>query len=336
MKAKRLPLGKLDPGFLNRSVLSRLPPAGRGVLVGPGIGEDSAILDPGEGCGELMVVSSDPISGAELNMGRYAVHVNANDVATSGARPRFFLTNILLRRSASGSDLESISKQIVDECQCLGVSIVGGHTEVSPIERTIVSSTMIGFVPRQRLARRPVAAGDRILLTKGAGIEGTSILASEMGGALSSLEPGLLRRGMGYSSMISVIPEAMVAAEEGVRRMHDPTEGGVIGGLRELAQSQDLYLRVFRERVSVREETRAICGELGVDPLKLISSGSLLCIFSPGAVNRVMTRLDGEGIASGVIGQVEGKGEAGLVIESGGEEEVIDDYPTDELWRILS
>jgi hydrogenase maturation factor len=224
----------------------------------------------------------------------------------------------------------------VDECRGLGVSIIGGHTEVSPIERTIVSSTMIGFVPRERLARRPVAVGDRILLTKGAGIEGTSILASEMRDELSSLDQDILDRARGCSSMISVVPEAMVAAEEGARRMHDPTEGGVIGGLRELAQAEALSLRVIRERVVVRAETRAICEKLGIDPLKLISSGSLLCILPAEAANRVVARLKDSGISSGLIGRVEGTGEPNLVMKSEGGEEVIDGYPPDELWRVLS
>jgi hydrogenase maturation factor len=195
---------------------------------------------------------------------------------------------------------------------------------------------MIGFVKRENLARRPIENGDLLLLTKGVGIEGTSILSLEMGEKLASLDPDLLERARAYSSMISVVEEAMLAAGEGVKRMHDPTEGGVLGGLRELAEAHEISLRVDKEKIAVGPETQAICVELGLDPLKLISSGSLLCILPSGSAKRARRTIIGKGIGCEIIGRVEGIGEASLVVESERGDTRIEEFPTDEIWRMLA
>ena len=156
-------LGKLDPELLSREVLEVLPCTDERVLIGPGIGEDTSVVSLSGLSDHLLVASSDPITGAEHDIGRYAVHVNANDVATAGARPSLFLCNILLSKSSSREELRSILSQIRRECEALQISVIGGHTEVSPIERTVVSSTMLGFVRRDMLARRRVEPGDLVV-----------------------------------------------------------------------------------------------------------------------------------------------------------------------------
>lgn len=333
---QNMPLGKVDPDSLSRYVLDRLPPPSERVIVGPAVGEDVAVIDMGGLQEAYMVVSSDPISGAETEIGRYAVHVNANDVATAGARPSLFVTNVMLSRSASPRDLEVLFSQISAECTGLGISIIGGHTEVSPIERTIVSSTMIGFVPRKSLARRPVEAGDVLVITKGAGIEGTSILAAKRGEELASLlGDALVRRARGFSARISVVREAMIASEEGVKRMHDPTEGGVLGGLMEMCVANRMSVRIETSRIPVAPETVAICGRLGIDPLKLIGSGSLLCVFAPEAGRRAAHRFKAAGIPSAQIGRVQGVGKARLALATRFGEQEMKGFPTDELWGAI-
>ncbi len=332
----KLPFGKVDPECLTRYVFDRLPPPSERVVVGPSVGEDAAIIDMGGLEGTYMVVSSDPISGAESEIGRYAVHVNANDVATAGARPSLFATNLMMSRSATPRDLKVLFGQICEECAALGISIVGGHTEVSPIDRTIVSSTMIGFVARDALARRPIEPGDVLILTKGAGIEGTSIVASKRGEELARLlGRGLIRRARAFSRKISVVPEAMIAAEERVKRMHDPTEGGVLGGLLEMCVASRISARVDPARIPIAPETKAICERLGIDPLKLIGSGSLLCIFSSQAARRVQRRFSKAGIPSARIGIVEKVGKPKLVLIAESGEEELKQFPPDELWGAI-
>ncbi len=331
-----LPLGKLDPRLLEDLVVRQLPKGDGRVVVGPSIGEDAAVLDLG-GLGDAyMVVSSDPISGASKGIGRYAVHINANDVSTLGARPSLFMCNILLRRNASKGHLDRVTSEISRECGRLGISVVGGHTEVAPIKRDIISSTMIGFVGKRQIARRKVRPGDDILLTKGAGIEGTSIIAAERKRELTgSLGSGLLRSARSFREKISVVEEAMIASFHGVRRMHDPTEGGVIGGLKEMSVATSAALRVQADSIPVAKETRVICRELRLDPLRLIGSGSLLCIFDPEDGRRALTDLRARGIRAARIGAVEETGEAELTMVRAKTEERVEDFPPDELWRVV-
>jgi len=333
---QNMPFGKVDPDSLRKCVLDRLPPQSERVIVGPAVGEDVAVIDMGGLQEAYMIVSSDPISGAETEIGRYAVHVNANDVATAGARPSLFVCNVMMARSASPKDLEALFSQISRECLQLGISVIGGHTEVSPIERTIVSSTMIGFVSRDALARRPVQAGDALVITKGAGVEGTSIVANKRRKELAPLlGEALVRRARRFSARISVVPEAMIAAEEGVRRMHDPTEGGVLGGLMEMCVANRMSVRVETRRIPVLPETEAICGTLHIDPLKLIGSGSLLFVFAPEAARRAARRFRAARIPSAQIGRVEGVGRSRVVLATGSKEEEMKAFPTDELWGAI-
>ncbi len=336
MKAT-MPLGKVDPEALRKRVLGRLPQQGHRVVVGPAIGEDVAIIDLGGLNDSYMIVSSDPISGAEIDIGRYAVHVNANDVATAGARPSLFVANLMMARSSSERDLDLVASQIAEECAGLGISVIGGHTEVSPIERTIVSSTMIGFVQKSRLARRPARKGDVLVLTKGAGIEGTSIISRAMEEKLTAcLGRELIQRAQSFSDRISVVPEAMIAAEHDVRRMHDPTEGGIIGGLMEMCVANRMSALVRVEDIPIPKETHKICDNLGIDPLLLISSGSLLCLFDEESAPDAIKSIEAGGIPCAQIGSIQNTGRSRLCLERGARRTIVREFPCDELWRLFT
>jgi len=329
-------LGKLDPELLSREVLEVLPCTDERVLIGPGIGEDTSVVSLSGLSDHLLVASSDPITGAEHDIGRYAVHVNANDVATAGARPSLFLCNILLSKSSSREELRSILSQIRRECEALQISVIGGHTEVSPIERTVVSSTMLGFVRRDMLARRRVEPGDLVVLTKGAGVEGTSIIAAKRSEELGQvLGEELVERARGFASEISVVPEAMVCSQHHVKRMHDPTEGGVLGGLMELSTAASISLEVRLADIPVAAETDEICKVLGLDPLRLIGSGSLLSIFDPSDVDEALSELSRSGIEASVIGRVSSVGRPELWVEDRGGRRRVTEFPKEELWRAV-
>lgn len=329
-------LGKIDPRHLDR-LLDQLPEASDRLLVGPSIGEDTAIYDLQDMEEDRLVISSDPISGAEKDIGRYAVHVNANDVATAGARPSLFTCNILMSQGSTERDLERVYSQISGECGNLGITIIGGHTEVSPIPRAIVSGTMMGFAQRKRIARRPVRKGDILLLTKGAGIEGTSIIASEREKELrDSLGREVVEKAKSYSSKISIVEEAMIAAGKTVKRMHDPTEGGVVGGILELCTATGSTARVHRNKIPVSEETRMICEHFDIDPLKLIGSGSLLCILAPEEGEDLRREISEAGIPAAVIGKIESDEEAGAILVQDSSATEISDFPPDELWNVVS
>jgi hydrogenase maturation factor len=225
-----LPVGKLPLEYL-RSLLGHLPKHDPRLLVGPQIGEDAAVIDAGD---RYLVVTTDPITFASDHIGRYAVHINANDVAVLGARPLWFFVVMLLPESRTTPEfVESIAADVRRACDELGVTLGGGHTEITQgIDRPILVGQMLGEVAPTRLVRKTrIAVGDLILLTRGVAIEGTAILAREKSEELrKQVDADLLARAARFQIEpgISVVGAALAAANAGeaVHAMHDPTEGG--------------------------------------------------------------------------------------------------------------
>lgn len=307
-KDNPLPVGKLPAELLAR-ILSEAPSLDPRVVLGPGIGMDCAVIDVG---GSLLVLKSDPITFAIDQIGWYAVQVNVNDIATTGAVPRWFLLTLLLPESESTVGLvENIADQVFTACRSLGISVVGGHTEItSGLDRPIIIGTLIGEVSHDHLITPCGAqAGDRILLTKGVPIEAVSLIAREFSSRLESdftpLEIDEARQYL-YQPGISVLKDAQLAIAAGeVTAMHDPTEGGLSSALWELAQASQSRLIVDPEGVPVLPLASRICQSLAIDPLAAIASGALLLTVKPGSVERVCQSLKSENIACAEIGFVE-------------------------------
>jgi hydrogenase maturation factor len=275
-------LGKLTPGELQSIVFPRRGVSRPDVLVRAGIGLDCAILDLG---GENAVLSSDPITGAGTDAGWLAVHVGCNDVATAGARPVGVLLTLLLSPASPLDDARTLMSDAQRAAEELGVEIVGGHSEITAcVHTSVIVATAIGRVsPGQYVTPAGTCPGDALLLTKAAGLEGTAILAADRAEYLTGrVDPDLVVRGRTFVREISIVPEALAAAGAGVTAMHDVTEGGVLGALAELSLAANVGLEVDLDRVPVRLETRAICDAFDVDPLALVSSGSLLIATSRG------------------------------------------------------
>jgi hydrogenase maturation factor len=305
---KFLPVGKLPVGQL-RSLLGELPGRDPRLVIGPQIGEDAAVIDAVD---RYLVVATDPITFATDHIGRYAVHVNANDVAVLGARPLWFFVVILLPGVGATPELAGgIMADVRATCAELGVAVGGGHTEITQgLDRPILVGQMLGEVARSRLVRKTrVAVGDQILLTHGVAIEGTAILAREKPGELRGrVDVDVLERAARFllEPGISVVNAALTAAGIGdvVHAMHDPTEGGLAAGLFELVTPAGLGLRVVRDQIPVFSETDAICRALALDPLKLIASGALLIAVAPAGTNAVLTALQATGVPVKAIGEV--------------------------------
>jgi hydrogenase expression/formation protein HypE len=298
--------GKLPPQVL-AELLGRIPHRDPRVVVGPRIGEDAAVIDFGD---RYLVAKSDPITLATERIGWYAVQVNANDLATLGARPRWFLATLLLPKAEVVNSLaETIFSDILAACEELDVSLCGGHTEITPgLDRPIVAGHMLGEVEKERLVRKErIQPGDVALLTRGVALEGTAILAREKAGELAAgLEPVLLERARDllFRPGISVVADALAAAgATPVHGMHDPTEGGLIGGLYELAEAAGCGISVERRLVLILPETEAICSRLGLDPLRLIASGALLIAAAPEDAPRIVAALAARGTPVAAIGR---------------------------------
>jgi hydrogenase expression/formation protein HypE len=315
------PVGKLPPSYV-QSLLDACPiPRSSGVIVGPRFGEDAAVVDLGE---KYLVVKTDPITFTTEHLGWYAVNINANDIAALGARPRWFLATLLLPEKKTNSNLvRRIFQDTLRACRTLGVTLCGGHTEVTAgLNRPIVVGQMLGEVEKLNLVRKESQRpGDAVLLTKGIAIEGTAILAREKRQALrAKLSGPTVRRArqLLFNPGISVVRDAQIAIHAGdVHAMHDPTEGGLLSGLYEIARAGGVGLRIWKERVPVFSETRVFSQVLRFDPFALIASGALLVVCSRESAPRILQAYRRRRITVAIIGQVCRESE-GIRIVAGG------------------
>jgi hydrogenase maturation factor len=307
MPANALPLGKLPPDLL-AALLSRYGTHDPRVVVRPSVGVDCTVIDMGD---RLLVAKTDPITFATDAIGWYAVQVNANDIATSGATPRFFLATVLLPgRQADTALAENIFQQIAQACAEIGASLVGGHTEVTyGLDRPLVAGTMLGEVERDRLVTAAGAqVGDAVVVTKGVPVEATAIIARERGAALGGQfsEEFLKRcRDFLYTPGISVVRDAQIAQRAGrVTAMHDPTEGGLATALWEVGEASGWGMDIEGAALPILPEGAALCAACGLDPLGAIASGALLLTAPPADAGKIVAALEHDGIAAHVIGHM--------------------------------
>ena len=334
------PLGKLPAEHLAR-LLTRYAPSDERVILGPGVGQDAAVISFGDRSGGCyLVAKTDPITFASDEIGWYAVHVNANDVACTGATVRWFLATLLLPEARTDKALvDTVFDQITGACGELGVELVGGHTEITyGLDRPIVVGCMLGEVAPERLVRPDGARpGDALLVTKGVAVEGTAIIAREKGDGLAGVDRSLLERCQGflYDPGISVVRDAAVATAAGeVHAMHDPTEGGLATGLWELAEAAGVGLEVDEAALPILPETQVLCTQLGLDPLGLIASGALLLAVAPADATAILAALEGAGIAAARIGRVVER-ERGLVLRTATGQRPLPRFERDEIARLF-
>ncbi len=306
---KTLPLGKLNFDILER-LLEKYPGAlDERLIVGPKVGEDAAVIDFPD---RYLITKTDPITFAMDEIGWYAVHINANDIAIRGAKPRWFQPAILLPEGrATESLVEEVFGQISRACRDLGVTLVGGHTEISRgLDHPIVVGSMFGEVDKGKLVTTSGARpGDDILLTKGIVIEGTAIIARERQQDLRKrgYEEGFIQRCMDYlyEPGISVVKDALLANQFEIHSMHDPTEGGLATGLYEMARASRVGMLIYGDKINLLPDSERLCAEYGLDPLGTITSGSLVLATDPKNAQMVLETYLNSGIKASLIGRVE-------------------------------
>ena len=309
------------------------------VVVGPSIGEDCAVVDMGE---RLLVAKSDPITFATDRIGWYSVQVNANDVACSGADPRWFLPTILMPPNATPEDVRAVFEDITAACRGLGVTVIGGHTEVTDdLPRPVVAGTMLGELENreQMVLTGGAQDGDSVIVTSGIAIEGTAILAREFGDSLryAGVESEIITQATGYLDEpgISVVAAARALCETGaVHSLHDVTEGGLITALREVATASKLGLVVEVESVPLLPECAAICQALNIDPLGLLGSGALIATLPASETPGALRALDRVGVNGWEIGQMMEQEDGLWLIDRSGERD-LPEFRRDELARFL-
>lgn len=302
-----LPLGKIPAGLL-AELIGRLPPLPPEVLLGPAPGEDACAIAP-EGAGAL-VLATDPVTlaGGGAGAGRLAVIVNANDVAVCGVRPRWFLAATLLPPGTGEAEVRALFEAVSGALAEVGAVLVGGHTEVTAaVRQPVVVGQMAGWAADGRIVRTGGArAGDAVVQIGPAPVEGGAVLATSGHPALAQL-PGETVRAAAAGDRdpgVSVVEAALAAAELGATSLHDPTEGGLAGGLNELAGASRLALRVDSERLVWFEPALAVCRAVGADPLATLSSGCVLAAFGRERAAGAVAELVSRGYAAGEIGEL--------------------------------
>lgn len=331
-----LPAGKL-PNDLLETFLDRLNLQDPSLVIHPGIGEDIAAIDI---CNEqVMVLKTDPITFTTDAIGNFAVLINANDIVTSGAIPRWFLTTLLFPVNTSPSQIWHVMKEIETTCFNNGIALCGGHTEITDaVKRPIISGMMVGTVKKSELIKKQrMKPGDLLLLTKGISVEGTAIIATEFHGELKRL--GLLdaeiEKCKKFQEQISILKEAEIAIKSKMTTaMHDITEGGLATALTELSIAGGHRLRIHMDRITVFPETRKICDLFNLDPLGLIGSGSLLICCNSQAAPALIADIKDADIHVSCIGEVLEPGRGIEALNKG----ITEDWPSfevDELARLL-
>ena len=339
MRRNVLKTGKLDIQILRR-LLHQYSTTDERVLVGPQIGEDAAAIDMGK---EVLIVTTDPITFATNEIGYYSVIVNANDIATTGAEPKWYTVTILLPEARGTEDLvDSIFQQIHQACRKLSICLIGGHTEVTyGLDRPILVGQMIGEVRGQRLISTGGAKpGDVVLLSKGICIEGTSLIAREKEEALVSrgISTDLVERAQGFlfDPGISVVEEARLAFRAGrVTSMHDPTEGGLANGLHELSMAAGVEIQIEKDRIPIYEESQVLCEAFGLDPLGVIGSGALLITASPREAEKILKRAHRHGVPMTMIGRIHALGSPSVTMVTSKGYEPLPYFERDEVLKVF-
>ena len=293
-------LGKLDNDTLERLILDRFRHTRPESFGAPRIGMDCAMLDFD---GDLIVCSCDPITSADAkHVGALSVHVNCNDAAAGGAEPVALLVTLLLPPSETEETVAMIAKDLQQAAELAGVDIIGGHTEVTDAVTRVTTCTTV--IARTSKAKMLCGAkvGDAIVMTKWAGLEGAMLIASDHADRLASVPADTIERAKSLSRYLSVVPDSRIAIQHGAHAMHDVTEGGVLGAVWELAMQERLGAIVDRDATPILPEIKVISDAVGLDPYRLMASGSMLIACENGS--DMVAALRETGIPAAVIGRV--------------------------------
>jgi hydrogenase maturation factor len=324
-------IGKLPNSILERIVINKIRKNRSEVILRPGIGEDCSALDFGEyDC----VLSSDPITGTAKEIGRLAVHISCNDIASCGVEPLGLLVTVLCPPGATEQELEMIMEQVTGTAASIHIDILGGHTEITnAVNRYVINCTAVGRCLKGKLIPTSGAKkGDSLVLTKHAGLEGASIIAHEKEQELAKvLKNEEIREVKNYLEDLSVVKDGLIAAQFGVHAMHDVTEGGILGAVWEMCEASGNGAEVYIENIPVTMSTRKICEYYNIDPYKLISSGCMLISADDG--EGLVNHLNAAGISANIIGRLNETKQKVMI--AAGKHEQIPPPAADELYKVL-
>lgn len=325
-------IGKVSEAVLKRSVLNQIHHRREEVLLGASVGEDCAAVAVAPD--EMLVMSTDPITGTAQDIGDLAIQITINDLASAGAEPIGVMLTVLLPEGISEQKMRQMMEQAEAACAKANVQIMGGHTEVTKVvNQPLISVVGVGKAKKGKLVSTAGARpGMDIIVTKWVGIEGTSIIAKEKEAELLARFPqSFISQAKGFDKMLSVLPEASIAVQHGVAAMHDVTEGGIFGALWEMAEASGVGLAVDLRKIPIRQETVEICEYFDVNPYGLISSGCMLMAAKDG--NTIVRELEKSGIHAVVVGKAVSGNDR--VLYAAGERRFLEPPKSDELYKVV-
>ncbi|MDR2296139.1 MAG: AIR synthase family protein [Clostridiales Family XIII bacterium] len=329
-----LKTGKLDNKLLEEIVFRHIRHRRPEVLTRPGVGEDCAVVDFGP---YECVLSTDPITAASAQAGLLAIHVSCNDIASNGVAPLGVMLAVLLPEGTKEEEIREIMRRAAEAAEELEVEIIGGHTEITAaVTKPVIISTAIGRAEKgASQSAKDMRPGDFLLLTKQAGMEGTGILAHDcerrIAHALSEAE---LREAKSMLSRVSVVREGVIAGRIGTAGMHDVTEGGVLGAVWEMCEISGTGAELWEDAIPVAAVTRRICERLGIDGLRLISSGSMLIAARPAKKDALLSAVRAAGVEIACIGVVKARDAGVCMIRRDGARLPVDPPDTDEIYKV--
>jgi len=297
-----LSAGKVPPDILKSSVYPYIGQLREEVLVHSSFGEDCSIIDFGD---KVAVISTDPITCADIHSSHLAVYVSCNDIAACGAKPVGILITLLLPVGSDENLLKRLMQGIHEASKKIGIEVLGGHSEITPsVAKPVISATALGIADKDKFVTSSGARpGDDVIVTKFLGLEGTAILASDFEEFLiGKVSNETIRSAQSFIDRISVIDEGIIAANIGVSAMHDITEGGLLGACFEVANASHVGIEIYQDLLPILPETRDICRVFEINPLGLISSGSMLICTPKG--NEVIDALKSNNIPATIIGKI--------------------------------
>lgn len=326
--------GKLDSDVLKKLVFDKIKYRNDDVRVRPGIGEDCAVVEFGD---YECVMSTDPITSAVSDIGRLAIHITCNDIASNGVHPLGIMLAVMLPEGTTDEDVEHIMGQAAETASELKVEIIGGHTEITPaVNQPVIVSTALGkAVKNTSQSGNEMEPGDYIMMTKSAGLEGCGIIACDYEDKLKKvLSKDEIAKAKSFLDKVSVVREGTAAGKIGTHGMHDITEGGILGAVWEMCQISKKGAVIWKDSIPVERETEKICEFFGIDPLRLISSGAMVIIVPEDKLEAMKLAMSSHDVECSIIGRVEEK-EKGIMLEDGGKyEEVIPPY-ADEIYKVV-
>lgn len=325
-------IGKLPEPVLIRSVLKQVKHRREEVLVGPAVGQDCAVVqvEPDE----VLVMSTDPITGTVKDLGSHSIHITANDLAASGAEPIGVMLTVMLPDTVEEPEVKKMMQEAEATCKKLNMEVLGGHTEITNVVRQpLISVTGVGKIKKSRvITTLQVQPEQDIVVTKWIGLEATTILAKEREEELRKRFPaGIVDTAIGFDRFLSVVPESRIAMEHGVAAMHDITEGGVFGALWEMASGAGVGLEVDLKKIPIRQETVEICQYFDLNPYQIMSSGSMMIAADDG--HELVRKLEKAGIHAAVVGRTNAGNDR--ILRNGEDVRYLDKPQPDELYKVL-